>query len=165
MFVKACVCMLWDTVPSRSMTGGGSAALGGDSSWGGVAAAAATGAEARGAGDAYVSKQGKKGKMALIRSNLNPFSSKISISKMWTNTFFTCIVILSRLTDMQKSSRSRNQASLHPNCVSTSLNHTAFGSTELMCMCMQTPAPCKETGPSRLRLFTKRRKGTVMQER
>lgn len=51
-----------------------------------------------------------------------------------------------RLSDMQRSSRRRMQASLHLNCVSTSLKRAPFGSTGPVCMCvhMQTPAPCKK---------------------
>ncbi len=49
-----------------------------------------------------------------------------------------------RLADMQRGSRRRKQASLHLNCVSTSSKRAPFGSTGLVCMCMQTPAPCKK---------------------
>lgn len=76
-----------------------------------------------------------------------------------------------RLTDIQRSSRRRTQASLHLNCVSTSLKQHHLEVSGLVCTCMcihmHTAAPCKNC-PDMFRLAAPLRGGkkegkTVMQ--
>lgn len=136
------------------MTSSGSAALGGEEASGtGAAAGAATGAGATGAGVAYESEQRARQRQRQdgikLLSNLNDCIYQKKLYVQGKNAFLMhCYSACSkRLTDMQRSSRRRSQASLHLNCVSTSLKRAPFGSAGLVCMCMWTPAPCKKKFP------------------